>query len=183
MSKHSIAQAARFIYLNQACFNGVFRVNKKGEYNVPFGKKDHLALPSAEQLQRVADRLATATVRCAPYEEILEKVGESDFVYLDPPYPPLNGTAYFTHYTKDRFGVKDQEDLAELTINATKRKCKIMMTNADTPVIRKLYEELNMRPLPVTRFVTCKKEKYKVSELIITNYEMPDSNGTEVPGA
>ena len=58
-----------------------------------------------------------------------------------------------------------------------------MMTNADTPVIRKLYEELNMRPLPVTRFVTCKKEKYKVSELIITNYEMPDSNGTEVPGA
>lgn len=173
-SKLTAAQAARFIYLNQANFNGVFRVNKKGEYNVPFGKKDHLALPSLEQLLKVADLLKTATILCAPYSDVLTEAGKSDFVYLDPPYPPLNGTAYFTHYTKDRFGENDQTELARLTYEASKRGCKIMMTNADTPAIRKLYEGFKMKPLPVTRFVTCKKERYKATELVITNYEVAE---------
>jgi DNA adenine methylase len=183
MSKLSVAQAARFIYLNQACFNGVFRVNKKGEYNVPFGQKDHLALPSAKQLKRVADLLKTAKVCCASYNDILKGVGESDFVYLDPPYPPLNGTAYFTHYTKDRFGADDQTELAQLVADASGRGCKVMMTNADTPVIRELYAGFRMKPVSVTRFVTCKKKRHKVSELVITNYELAETDNVEAPSA
>lgn len=183
MSKLSVAQAARFIYLNQACFNGVFRVNRKGEYNVPFGRKDHLALPSLEQMRRIADVLEGTDISCASYNDVLGDVGESDFVYLDPPYPPLNGTAYFTHYTKDRFGEDDQRELAKLAATISARKCKFMMTNADTPLIQKLYEGFNIEPLSVTRFVTCKKKRHKVTELVITNYERSKPHEAEAPSA
>ncbi len=169
-ARTSVAQTARFIYLNQACFNGVFRVNKKGEYNVPYGQKDHLALPSLEHLRTVSHLLQSAQIRCASYKDVLVTLGESDFVYLDPPYPPLNGTAYFTHYTKDRFGAEDQEELAHLVAETSERGCKFMMTNADTMEIRKLYSRYSIESLHVTRFVTCKKQRHKVSELVITNY-------------
>ena len=183
VSKPSAAQAARFIYLNQACFNGVFRVNKKGEYNVPFGQKDHLALPSVEQLQLVSKLLGPATINCGSYDAVLRGVGASDFVYLDPPYPPLNGTAYFTHYTKDRFGADDQTELADLVVEASQRGCKIMMTNADTAAVRDLYADFRIRPLSVTRFVTCKKKRHKVSELVITNYDVDETVDVEEPRA
>jgi DNA adenine methylase len=169
-SASSAAQAARFIYLNHACFNGVFRVNMKGEFNVPYGKKEEPNIPSRDHLLQVASSLERAELRIADFEFLLSDARRGDFVYLDPPYPALNETAFFAHYTKDRFGDSDQERLAECVRRLARKGCKFMMSNADVPQIRRLYREFRFVALSVTRFVSCKKNKHQVSEVVITNY-------------
>jgi DNA adenine methylase len=171
-SSFSPAQAARLIYLNKACFNGIFRVNQKGTFNVPYGRKNPPALPNGRSLKAASHALRSATLSVADYREALAEGAEGDFVYLDPPYPPLNGTAYFTHYTQDRFNKEDQEELADWVHKLDKLGCLVMMTNADTPVIRSLYSSFSVVPTPVTRFLTCKPERHTVNELIITNYQL-----------
>jgi DNA adenine methylase len=162
--------AARFIYLNQTCFNGVFRVNKQGEFNVPFGDKPHPAFPTTQALKDAADALSGATLLVADYGQTCSRAEKGDFIYLDPPYPPLNGTSFFTHYTPDRFGEADQRKLAEVFGKLDARGCAVMMSNADTPLVRSLYRGFRFYPLTVTRFVTCKAVRHQVRELIITNY-------------
>jgi DNA adenine methylase len=177
-SRYSAGQAARFIYLNKSCFNGIFRVNEGGHFNVPYGWKDRPALPDAEQLQSVAELLRLSSLSAQPFEEALRKVSEEDFVYLDPPYPPLNGeTAYFTHYTKDRFNGDDQQRLAEVTRELNSRGCKFMMSNSDSALIRRLYKGFHIHSLPVIRYVTCKSIKHKASEVVITNYRPEIGHG------
>ena len=175
-SSFGAAQAARFIYLNQTCFNGIFRVNMKGEFNVPYGDKPNPAFPSSQELARASKALQHATLTTADYETALGKVQVDDFVYLDPPYPPLNGTSYFTHYTPDRFGTDDQERLAAFAHDLDHQGSLFLMTNADLPEIRKLYSGFRFWELSVTRYVSCKGARYKVNELVITNYK-PDIKG------
>ena len=170
-SKPSAAQAARFIYLNKTCFNGIFRVNIDGEFNVPYGKKEPPFLPTLNQLRITSDLLWNAELSSQLFEESLQEVKKGDFVYLDPPYPPLNGTSNFTHYTKDRFNDIDQERLANLVHELNMLGALVMISNADTPLIRKLYKNFHLNPLSVTRTITCKKARHKVDELVITNYE------------
>lgn len=169
--RRSAAQAARFIYLNRTCFNGICRVNREGKFNVPYGKKARPVFPSVEQLRLASQILRNAEVCHESFEKSLKNASESDFVYLDPPYPPLNGTSYFTHYTLSRFGDTDQTALAACANQARTSGAAIMMTNADTPVIRRLYKDYWINSLEVTRFVTCKKKRHKVKELVITSYE------------
>lgn len=169
-SKHSAAQAARFIYLNKTCFNGIFRVNLKGQFNVPYGWKEPPALPNAELLERASKALKHAVLVSQGFEEALQQAKRNDFVYLDPPYPPLNGTAYFTHYTMDRFTQSDQERLASTVRRLDRVGCRVLMTSADIPLIRRLYKGFQIWSLPVTRFVTCKALRHTVSEVVITNY-------------
>jgi len=170
-SRFSAAQAARFIYLNKTCFNGIFRVNTHGTFNVPYGRKEPPALPTPSELQALARALRAATLRTARYTSILPTIGRDSFVYLDPPYPPLNGTAYFQHYTIDRFSMQEQERLAALVASLHKRGALFMMTNADLPLIRRLYKGFRFHPMRVTRYVSCKSQRHVVQELIITNYE------------
>ena len=115
--------------------------------------------------------MKNANLRTLPYDQALETVQKGDFVYLDPPYPPLNGTSFFRHYTANRFTQSDQRGLAVTTRRLVDRGCLVMMSNADTPEIRKLYDGLFMTKLPVVRWVTCKKVKHIVSELVITSYD------------
>jgi DNA adenine methylase len=171
-SPFSAAQAARFIYLNKTCFNGIFRVNAKGKFNVPYGRKESPTIPTSKQLADIAVVLDKATLQAGPYERQLQNASRGDFIYLDPPYPPLNGTAYFTHYTPDRFSLEDQNNLAEHVRGADAEGCLFMMSNADIPLIRKLYGKYNLVSLPVIRYLTCKKIRHKVKELLITNYEV-----------
>jgi DNA adenine methylase len=166
----SAAQAARFLYLNRTCFNGIFRVNTRGEFNVPYGYKDDPVFPDRYLLGTVAEALRKAELVAADYEDSLAAAQTGDFLYLDPPYPPLNGTSYFTHYTKDRFGAADQETLAEWVSHLDQKGCLFMMSNADTRMIRRLYRYFHVARLPVTRYVTCKATKHRVGELVITNY-------------
>jgi DNA adenine methylase len=166
----SPARAARFIYLNRTGFNGIFRVNQAGEYNVPYGYKSKAPIPAREHLTAVATLLNRATLSAACFREALNSCPRRSFIYLDPPYPPLNGTAYFTHYTADRFGPEDQEALAELVHKLHNRGMLFLMSNADTRAMRKLYSRFQLETVPVTRFVTSGAVKHKVRELLIRNY-------------
>lgn len=170
-SKPSAAQSARFIYLNKSCFNGIFRVNKKNEFNVPYGWKEPPSLPSKSLLKMASKALKKAELLPLSFESILLRITDNDFVYIDPPYPPLNGTSYFTHYTKERFGKEDQLQLAEFVNHVNRTGAKFMMSNADTELIKVLYGHYNLFDISVTRWITCKSKKHKVSELVITNYD------------
>jgi DNA adenine methylase len=167
----SAAQSARFIYLNKTCFNGIFRVNKKNEFNVPYGWKEPPSLPSRSMLKKISNTLKKAKLQACSFISILNEITTDDFIYLDPPYPPLNGTSYFTHYTKERFGNDDQVQLSEFVHSINDRGAKFMMSNADTELIRDLYKKYNFYDISVTRWITCKSKKHKVSELVITNYD------------
>ena len=169
-NNYSAAQAARFIYLNKTCFNGIYRVNKNGFFNVPYGNRKCLGLPSKEDIIRISKLLKGAKIYQKDYAFILKKVQKGDFVYLDPPYPPLNGTSFFTHYTIDRFSMENQNQLCEKINEIDSRGAIFMLSNADTDSVRKSYRKFNINYVPVIRYVTCKKRKHTVKEVIITNY-------------
>ena len=173
LSKPSITKAALFIYLNKSCFNGIWRVNKKGHFNVPYGYKEPPPLPSNEDLLKVSKVLSTAKLVHKDYKDAVINVNEGDFVYFDPPYPPLNGTSFFTHYTKERFNREDHAELARIAKELTKKGCLVMISNADIPYIKSLYKDsFNVYDIEVTRWIRTNGERYKVRELIITNYEL-----------
>lgn len=169
-SKWGPSQAARFIYLNRTCFNGIFRVNKRGEFNVPYGYKRHPVMPDLQHLRVAAMALGRASLRTMGFQEAVNQIQEKSFVYFDPPYPPLNGTAYFTHYTPDRFNPDDQQELADCVATLDARGIPFLMSNAATPLVRSLYRRYRVETVPVTRFVTCWSNKHQVRELLIRNY-------------
>src|SRR5713101_1921658 len=123
-AEFSASQAARFIYLNKTCFNGIFRVNTKGEFNVPYGWKEPPSIPTAEILERASNALKHAVLVSQGFDESLQDAKRNDFVYLDPPYPPLNGTAYFTHYTTDRFTQSHQDRLSSVVRHLDQLGCR-----------------------------------------------------------
>ena len=165
-----ILQAARFIYLNRACYRGVFRVNRNGAFNVPFGHESVVKLPSINMLTYWANALAHVDLSSRSFETTVQYVKSNDFVYLDPPYPALNGTSYFAHYTWDRFDTSRQRATADLANALDLRGCHVMISNADTPFIRGLYEDWRVKSIAVTRMVTDSRDVSLVTELIFTNY-------------
>lgn len=170
-SDFSAVQAARFIYLNRTCFNGVFRVNREGAFNVPFGDKPRPIFPAEPELASISKALKKARLRAGDYAAALRSAKSGDLVYLDPPYPPLNGTSYFTHYTADRFSLREQERLAAVFNSLNRHGCILVMTNADLPLVRRLYRDYSITEINVPRYVTCKNVKHNVGELVITNYD------------
>lgn len=166
----SLSRAAEFIYLNKACFNGVFRVNTEGRFNVPWGNKIAPALPTYEELVGVSRALRGACLRCCDFTRILDLVTEGDFVYLDPPYPPLNGTAYFRHYTRHRFGPADQVSVANLFAALDQAGCFVLLSNAATTGTQRLYRSWRVAQIPVQRWVSCKGQRFLVNELVVRNY-------------
>jgi DNA adenine methylase len=171
-SSSSATQAARFIYLNSTNFNGIFRVNKQGKYNVPYGHKEPPFLPSLETLRSASKLLKKAILSVASYEEVLlgGSVKAGDFVYLDPPYPPINGTSSFTHYTSSRFSWDDQKKVACIANVLRQQQCFVMVSNTDTKRIRNLYKGWHFERVPVTRSIAANGSRHQVVELIITNY-------------
>lgn len=169
----SYAQTARFIYLNRTCFNGIFRVTRVGNFNVPYGRLKNPMFPSTRHLREVSKALRRAELRTASYRESCQRAKQGHFVYLDPPYPPLNGTSFFRHYTPALFSDADQRELFKEVRALDARGCLFLMSNADTPLIRELYRAFNIVTLPVTRWVSSKNSKHAVTELVITNYLSP----------
>lgn len=162
-------QAARFIYLNQTSFNGIYRVNQKGQYNVPYGYKESPCIPGKSELTAASERLKAATISLSDYKVAVATAGEGDVVYLDPPYPPLNGTSFFTHYTKERFAAEDQVEVAATANRLRDQGCHVVVTNADTPQIRRLYSDWAVAEISRPRFVTSSNKKHRVTELIFTS--------------
>lgn len=166
----SALQAARFVYLNRTCFNGVFRVNTDGEFNVPRGNRVSPWFPDADVLVALSRSLSKAKLFASDFAMTLKLVTSTDFLYLDPPYPALSHTANFSRYTVDRFDWEQQELLAQSARRLADTGAAVMISNADTPRIRRLYKGFTIRSLPATRWVTCKKVKLQVRELVITSY-------------
>tara|TARA_R110002096_G_scaffold28203_10_gene85650 strand:- start:3752 stop:4600 length:849 start_codon:yes stop_codon:yes gene_type:complete len=167
--EQSIEQAVRFIFLNRTSFNGIYRVNKSGNYNVPFGKPNP-AFSSLDHLKAISQKLDSATLSFDYYDSISKSTRAGDLLYLDPPYPRLSDTAYFNHYTLDKFDQNEQEKLAEFATNQSIKGCKVVISNADIKAIRTLYNNWEIIECSAYRFISCKKEKIKVKELIIKNF-------------
>lgn len=162
-------QAARFIYLNKAGFNGIYRVNRKGSYNVPTGGRVTLALPTEKELASVSIRLKNVALIHADFELAVSYAKAGDVVYLDPPYPPLNESSFFNHYTADRFSSEEQSRVALVADDLKMRGCKVIVSNADTPTIRALYPHWKKHSIQLRRWITSAKEKHFVKELILVS--------------
>ncbi|HVA93042.1 MAG TPA: Dam family site-specific DNA-(adenine-N6)-methyltransferase, partial [Chloroflexota bacterium] len=131
----SIARASRFLYLNKCGYNGLYRVNARGQFNVPFGRyATPPRLYHAKSIRAISALLRAADVRVAPYQETMDRAHAGDFVYLDPPYHPLSGTSSFTAYTAGAFGVRDQEELAAWYRLLDRRGCRLMLSNSSAPL-------------------------------------------------
>ena len=164
-------RAAMFIYLNKTCFNGLHRVNRKGEFNVPAGSYKNPRICNEEGLRVASEALAGALLRCASFDALLESAKPGDFVYFDPPYEPVSQTASFTSYAPDGFSQDDQRRLRDLFAALDRRGCKLMLSNSDVPLIRELYQGFSLDTVAAPRAINCNgKGRGKVTEIVVRNY-------------
>jgi DNA adenine methylase len=169
LTENTIEQASRFIFLVHTSYNGIYRVNQQGEYNVPIGKMEP-SLPSLEHLRNVSKKLKNIMIKPRPYQDILPLVSEGDFIYLDPPYPPLDWDTQLQQFTSSKFTKQHQKQLAVFANQLSDNGCLVMISNSDIPLIRRLYKDWNIITLETTRWVSCKSMRKKVNELLIMNY-------------
>ena len=166
--------ASRFIYLNRTCFNGMYRVNSKGGFNVPFGKFDNPLICDIDNLLKVSRALQNVDIKHQDYKETIKNAKKGDFIYFDPPYQPVNSTSSFTSYTKESFLEKEQLELRDTFVKLHKRGCFVMLSNSDTPFINKAYsgiKEININKVQAGRSINSVGSKRgKISEVLITNY-------------
>jgi len=174
----NIEKAALFIFLNKTCFNGLFRVNKSGLFNVPIGSYKNPMICDSENLKNISGVLQNVTIACEDYRKSTDFIDNRTFVYFDPPYRPITETARFTAYTENLFDDRRQIELAEFIESMGKRNAKIVISNSDPKnsnteddFFDKLYQRLNIRRVEATRMINCNSElRGKISELLITNF-------------
>jgi DNA adenine methylase len=165
------ARAARLIYLNRTCFNGLYRVNSRGRFNVPMGSYVRPTILDADTLRAVSASLAGTKLSAGHFRRVLADARKGDFVYFDPPYVPVSDTAYFTAYTKAAFGPPDQEELAAVYRELDARGCRVMLSNSDTPFVRKLYAGYRLEELQARRSINSRADRRgTVGELVVLNY-------------
>ncbi|MFW6051514.1 MAG: DNA adenine methylase [Myxococcota bacterium] len=164
-------RAALFIYLNKTCFNGLYRVNRKGEFNVPAGRYKNPRVLDEDMLRSASAALQHADIRCQGFEELLEAARPGDFIYFDPPYAPLSPTANFTGYASGGFDRDDQRRLHEVFRELDRRGCRMMLSNSDVPFVRYLYRAWRIDVVAAPRAVSCNgRGRGKVTEVVVRNY-------------
>lgn len=164
-------RAARIIYLNKTCFNGLYRVNKTGKFNVPIGTYKNPEIVNSNILYAANTALENAKINTANYNEILNITKESDFIYFDPPYVPLNKTSSFTGYTSKNFGEKDQAELAELFKKLTDKGCICMLSNSYTEKVLNLYGDYRIEIVNAGRAINSNGTgRGIIKEALILNY-------------
>lgn len=169
-------RAARTIYLNKTCFNGLYRVNKKGYFNVPYNKKEHVSTYEGQNLLTIHMLLNMNDIKilCVDFEEAVKEAKKGDFVYFDPPYDSEVHT--FNSYTEEGFGKEEQIRLSKVFKDLDKRGVMVMLSNHNTSLINSLYKEFNINVIEAKRCINSKGTKRgKVEEVIITNYEVDTS--------
>lgn len=165
-------KAARTIYLNKACFNGLYRVNSKNQFNVPFGKKTKVNTYEGSNLITVSNYLTIndVTILCVDFEESVNNAKKGDFVYFDPPYD--SDTSTFNSYTEDGFGKEEQVRLAKVYKELADRGVYVMLSNHNTSLVKELYKDYNIDVIEAKRNINANgKKRGYVEEVIITNYE------------
>jgi len=168
-----VIRAARLIYLNKTCYNGLYRVNRQGRFNTPYGQHSNVILVDPENLIAASAALCKAELVCADFAKIVDKAQRRDFIYLDPPYVPVGKFSDFKRYTKDQFYEADQERLAQVFRELATRGCFVLLSNSFNAKTVKLYSGFVQRTVKMPRFVNCKGEgRGHVKELLISNYEL-----------
>ncbi len=166
--------ASRFIFLNKTGFNGLYRVNRKGQFNVPLGRYKNPVICDEENLRRVSKALQNVTIKHQDYSSVLKSAKKGDFIYFDPPYYPLNQTSSFTAYTSEKFLEKEQIELRNTFITLHKRGCYVMLSNSDTLFINDLYANIDgvtIHKIIAGRAINSKgSRRGKITEVLVTNY-------------
>jgi DNA adenine methylase len=166
----AVERAARMIFLNKTCYNGLWRVNARGHFNVPVGsyRPERVSLYEKANLLAASYALRSVDLAVQDFRSTLSSVQPGDFVYVDPPYYPLSRTANFTSYTQEDFGPKEQQELSELFTQAAQRGVQLMLSNSDTPTTRQLYKEFKQQTVQARRAVNCDGAKRgRISELVV----------------
>ena len=168
----NIEKASRFIYLNRTCFNGLYRVNSQGQFNVPFGNYKNPRIIDERNLRNCSELLQKTEIKCADFSAILDKVKKGDFVYLDPPYVPLNETSSFTSYTKDGFDIDTQFRLREVCDELDSIGVKFILSNSDTKLVNELYSNYEIKKVFAYRAVNANANgRGKITEVLVRNYD------------
>ena len=174
----NIEKAALMIFLNKTCFNGLYRVNKKGLFNVPMGAYKNPLICDEKNLRAVSEKLQNVKIVCGDYRKSAEFIDEHTFVYFDPPYRPLTETASFTAYTENLFNDEEQIELAEFVESMHKKGAKIVVSNSDPKnsnteddFFDNIYSAHKIKRIDATRMINCNSEaRGKIKELLISNF-------------
>lgn len=163
--------AADLIFLNKTCFNGMYRENSKGEYNVPVGDQKNPNICDKKNLLAVSRFLKSTKITNLSFETSLKECKKGDFIYFDPPYYPVNETSKFTHYSKNSFDKNDQIKLRNVFKKLSDKGCLVMLSNSDTEFIKDLYKDFNINYIHAARSINSKGNgRGKIKEVVVTNY-------------
>jgi len=166
-----VERASRFLYLNNTGYNGLWRVNRQGKHNVPFGGYKNPRYKDEDNLYRVSLALQNARLVCDDFTRVTRYARPETFVYFDPPYHPLTRTASFTSYTSESFGEEDQIRLAKVFRKLAAKGCYVMLSNSDTEFVRELYAGFNITTVYAKRAINCRGDRRgPIAELVIRNY-------------
>lgn len=169
-----VERASRIHYLNKTCYNGLFRVNSQGQFNVPFGRYKNPNIVNETTLRAVSNYFNTANIifKCCDFEEAVKGCRKGSFIYFDPPYDPISDTSSFTGYDKGGFGKTEQKRLKDLCDNLNKRGVKFLLSNSQTQFILDLYKDYRIEIVQAKRSINSKGNKRgEVNEVLVMNYE------------
>jgi len=176
--EQNVQRAAQFIYLNRTCFNGLYRVNKNGKFNVPVGSYKNPTICDEENLRQLSQLIQNVQFQYGDYSRSMEYVTENTFVYFDPPYRPLNVTSGFTSYTKEDFNDENQKELATFYRELNGQNAKLMLSNSNPKNINvednffdNIYQGFNINEIQASRMINANSNgRGKISEILVTNY-------------
>lgn len=179
MPNNNVEKAALMIFLNKTCFNGLFRVNKKGLFNVPMGRYRNPLICDEENLREVSSKLQNVEIVCGDYRQSIDFIDKYTFVYFDPPYRPLTDTSNFTAYTETLFDDTAQKELAAFVDAISHKGAKVLVSNSDPQnsdkeddFFDKIYPSYKIKKVSANRMINCNSEaRGKISELLISNFE------------
>ena len=167
----NVEKATRFIYLNKTCFNGLYRVNKKGYFNTPIGSYKNPNIADVKTILNASEALADVTILNQSFDKVLTQTKKDDFVYFDPPYYPLNATSNFTSYDSNCFLEEEQFRLFETFNKLAKRGMKVVESNSDTKFIKELYKNYDIQIVNANRFINSKSSgRRKINEVLIRSF-------------
>ncbi|KFI64219.1 Dam family site-specific DNA-(adenine-N6)-methyltransferase [Bifidobacterium cuniculi] len=166
-----IEAAARTLFLNKTCFNGLYRVNRKGQFNTPFGSYKNPTICDPAALREASGALSHAVIECGDYLTILKKHAKpGDFIFLDPPYIPVSKYADFKRYTKEQFGIGDHSKLAIEFMRLYSMGCQVVLTNSNHPLVHELYSSFKIQVIPTRRSVSCKTSSRGGEDVVVSAF-------------